>query len=180
MVILWGVLCLAAGGLWVRSYFATESLRWSDERVWQGWVCARGRVMYLRAVANDGYPITPERLRRQTEGARTNVKGAQWLVKKFWGIGGFSYGEGSALDYRGRAWVVPLWFVMLLFAMPVAVWWRRSWRERRRRRRVSAGLCPACGYDLRATEGRCPECGELVLSVEARQPAERIRDDYQG
>ena len=35
----------------------------------------------------------------------------------------------------------------------------RSRREALGRRRTRSGLCPACGYDLRASPGRCPECG---------------------
>ena len=52
--------------------------------------------------------------------------------------------------------VLPWWLLTLAFAvMPVVRW--RSWRKARTHQ--SAGRCPNCGYDLRATPDRCPECG---------------------
>ena len=55
-----------------------------------------------------------------------------------------------------RAVAVPLWFPVLVTAIAPTIALRR-YRIRARRNRL--GLCPSCGYDLRATPGRCPECG---------------------
>ena len=69
-------------------------------------------------------------------------------------------------DVTGQQWLrMPYWFVLVLTAVP---WIRLAitrGRSRHVARRVAAGLCTRCGYDLRATPGRCPECGELI-----RQP----------
>jgi hypothetical protein len=57
---------------------------------------------------------------------------------------------------RWSAVRVPLWPLVLLTAIPPGLSARRF---ASRRWRQHLGLCPACGYDLRATPGRCPECG---------------------
>jgi hypothetical protein len=64
-------------------------------------------------------------------------------------------------SYRERSWSVtlPMWAVILLtLALPMRTA-TQLWRARRRRRRLSAGMCPDCGYDLRGSPERCPECG---------------------
>jgi hypothetical protein len=74
---------------------------------------------------------------------------------------GFGYldSQQATQEFSFRAIWLPHWFLALLFAVLPAVRVRAMIRNRRR---FGAGLCPACGYDLRATPGRCPECGAEV------------------
>jgi hypothetical protein len=67
---------------------------------------------------------------------------------------------------RGRDWYmysVPVWLPAAIFFTLALVCARRALR-----RPVARGICPACGYDLRATPDRCPECGAAPAALAAR------------
>ena len=179
------LLCVSVVALWVRSYRVADQLfrqafeaeggvtYWTQEAVFVG----RGGVVVCRVVQS--FPYEPDIVRRQF-GRRTPdfySSGGPIDAELFpgfarWSALGFRYG-GFEERQAGRraskaAWglVVPLWAVLVVTAVPPAVWaW--AWTCRRGRRR-GPGLCPSCGYDLRATPERCPECGVWGEGVKAR------------
>jgi hypothetical protein len=89
-----------------------------------------------------------------------------WKTKR---VAGVFYGAGPSF-VGTDSWWFGMHFVLLVFMfaiMPVVA----ALRITRTRRYKAGGLCPTCGYDLRATPDRCPECGTQATQAKP-QPAE--------
>ena len=173
------LLCVAVCVLWVRSHAVIDELSYFT------YVRARGNdgvfaVSFAGTVMVywDHYDFPPADrsafIERASGGRIASM--FQWNVSRYgdpeeyrqnrnnFGLGWFDFD----VDRQGAMWKtngisctrrtvrMPQGVVAIAFLVgPAAVIWRQ-FRLRRRRR---GGLCPSCGYDLRATPARCPECG---------------------
>jgi hypothetical protein len=173
------VLCLTTSVLWARSYrhwdrFA-RSAYLPERQTWreQGFNSARGMFWATWYDLKYTDPLAAQMAARRRVGglraswqfsthpsALSSLAGGADLVERLgfrvsWY--GHKYADGN-LD-AVRLLSVPAWFLTALLALPPIVWLVRRVKLQRRERRREGGLCPSCGYDLRASPDRCPECG---------------------
>jgi hypothetical protein len=186
------VLCIGVCGLWVRSYWRIDAIDygWAIDptglnagiNAWTN----RG-IIVVYAEHGDGDPSLVEPVFKPGWARRTSMpqndftrdgntlarrigfgyeEGITHPPKRF-GILRSRIGEEPRIPEPGmpRAWysvyAVPFWFLVILTAIAPAAR-LRPWKRRRVR---TAGHCPTCGYDLRATPGRCPECGTVPAAA---------------
>jgi hypothetical protein len=162
------VLCVATIALWVRSQFVVE--------FFAGYTGNRGQLRTIDLLGDGIY------YSESVWAARVNeLPGWQhWSVRRYdsiavyrttfdpqslgyfdvWAVPFFSTTFVPANPRDTSGWTLraqlPWWLLFLATAtLPIS----RMTRALRARRRRGGGLCPACGYDLRATPDRCPECG---------------------
>ena len=167
------LLCVAVAALWVRGQWYFDEVAFTNGDGDGFAVSSGGR--------GGGVECSVRRVSQTTDsGRRLSTQSAAhsaWWVRMV-GVRSTRLGFGAdrlkigvvrgqcvkVLDYSGV--VVPHWALLIvLSALPVVCGFRWACQYMRQGR-PAAGLCPACGYDLRATPDRCPECG-TAASVSA-------------
>jgi hypothetical protein len=168
------VLCAATLSLWVRSYRHIDEFAYSPRAgvnysaVTRPGLCVLSRTV-LTGRTTDIFSDGAERGPGRSFTSRPRPPGPS--VSPFTPEGSPAIVQWFGLDYLARDQsrpffgnlsfrriIVPMWLVALVTALPpLSVVVLRA----RRARRGALGLCPACGYDLRATPTKCPECGHV-------------------
>jgi hypothetical protein len=178
------LLCVAACVEWVRSYRMSTRARWNsmllepaarfrqdsivsdrgqiggtreetplvDDRPQFQWLHSPAREFVMTPTSDQRIPT---RALRRRSGSAMQMDSDRM---EFLGFALVARGNASAENPIPRKWGLwlPYWFITGAFAAPAIV---RLFFQLRRRRRLGAGLCRHCGYDLRATPDKCPECG---------------------
>ena len=155
------LLCVAVVALWVRSYRAVDTVTWAPRGGLFQTFTMPGRL-YLRHSSgtwSNGGGVG--HTARPADAADRAYRWQAYADRAALGVGYRYLATGASGSHEIT---VPLWYLLASGALAPAL---AAARFRARKRRV-AGLCPACGYDLRATPDRCPECGHT--------PRERPRE----
>ena len=166
------ILCLATIALWVGSYWREDALTLTRaspiekyRKVFQirsscGGVRItydRDRMYYLDSRLgwrHDGSPSSSRTYPYWFAGSpqqKFKMLGFQLFVADWTDSGG---------PKRSIGFLAPWFAIALVLSVLPSVWLFAMLRSRRRAR---AGLCPRCGYDLRATPERFPECGTAAI-----------------
>jgi len=165
------LLCITTAALWVHSYWRWYEIVYDGPAGVREVIWAQGHVLFIEdnygsfhrhALVHSG-PVNEPKLRFSGWWGRLGFA----LVANSQPSGAFPSHRKDVIPdsipepaiLKSWAQAVPLWFLLLLFSIPLAIAARSSIRRWRRRR---AGCCEVCGYDLRASGERCPECGTAV------------------
>jgi hypothetical protein len=142
------LLCLAAAGFWVDSYW--------------DWVFVRYETTDdVRQVSSDAGSVLFRTSNVVMHAPGLSLGRGDAGRNRFFEWRPLSFAHARFGLAHSSLVIVPHWVFVTLFAIPPLLR-LRAWRGHRRH--AVAGTCATCGYDLRATPERCPECGTISRS----------------
>jgi len=167
------LICVIVCWLWIRSMSTTDAIdrtRPAESRdsilslySWRGSIILERRAeapaTWNRKYAGWERRSFPAAHTWTSEYLRSARDAAGFHLLGFWFCpAGFIDASGLGTPVRASAWLfgIPDWAIALLAALLPLSMIRARFVQRRR---ISAGRCAGCGYDLRGVSGRCPECG---------------------
>jgi hypothetical protein len=161
-----GVLFIVAVGFWIASYSASYVLFVGGLPSSRTVSVSRGEaeVTSTTFFGQFAEPVSPSSKWIWGKGPPKDLSGYGPLVlpRGRPQIAGFMLHKvGREEGLIGFFLLLPMPFVVALFAPLPLIDVILIRRRRRHGRRLAAGLCVRCGYDLRASPDRCPECGAI-------------------
>lgn len=162
--------CILICATWARSHWVQDEIKWG----WTGgmvWVWTPKGHLEVGLYRGDcsrepadffGFKREPSPVSDPIDSfIYLEIDPPDKLVERKWG--GFAWYSVQRRRTPGEVQaegVAPFWSIAAATALLPLIWLLRRLRSRgQRARQKSLGLCPSCGYDLRATPQRCPECG---------------------
>jgi hypothetical protein len=165
------IVCIAAGVLWVRSYWAPTtgpmvSFGGASGGVFRAVSISEGHGRFAFVGSASGRVLLIQQSSAgRVDASHCGVFGSPGDVVAYsppnlvedtgflgFGHASLSFAPGSTASVLA----VPFWAVVVVTLAPPLLALRRRIRDRRLSRE---GHCRACGYDLRASPDCCPECG---------------------
>ena len=155
------LMCVVLSALWVRSYWVSQFVGWSDASRFVGALSMGGLVR----LEHGTYPAESRGWSRASYAtpdapglwgeARARDRRGGWL--KWVGLAYARVQYDAAGRQVRRALYLPHGLLVAVAAVAPLVRLRRRLRARRHR---GERLCPSCGYNLTGNvSGVCPECG---------------------